>query len=39
VPRDFTIESGELTATLKVKRRVVELRYREEIEKLYEERA
>jgi long-chain acyl-CoA synthetase len=39
VPRDFTVESGELTATLKVKRRVVELRYREEIEKLYEERA
>jgi long-chain acyl-CoA synthetase len=36
--RDFTLESGELTPTLKVKRRVVELRYREEIEKLYEER-
>ena len=39
LPRDFTVESGELTPTLKIKRRVVELRYREEIEKLYGERA
>jgi long-chain acyl-CoA synthetase len=37
LPRDFTAEAGELTPTLKIKRRVVELRYREEIEKLYKE--
>jgi len=33
--RDFTIESGELTPTLKVKRRIVEQRYREAIERAY----
>jgi long-chain acyl-CoA synthetase len=37
--RDFTIESGELTPKLSVKRKVVEQRYREAIEELYTERA
>jgi long-chain acyl-CoA synthetase len=37
--RDFTIESGELTPTMKVKRRVVEKNYRDQIEALYAEPA
>jgi long-chain acyl-CoA synthetase len=35
LPRDFSIESGELTPKMSVKRKVVEQRYREEIEALY----
>jgi len=38
LPRDFTVESGELTPTLKVKRRVVEQRHRPAIEALYVEK-
>ena len=37
LPQDFSVESGELTPTLKVKRRVVEERYRAAIEALYTE--
>ncbi|MEU6055585.1 AMP-dependent synthetase/ligase [Streptomyces xanthochromogenes] len=35
LPQDFTVESGELTPTLKVRRRVVIERYAAEIEGLY----
>jgi long-chain acyl-CoA synthetase len=37
VPREFTIERGELTPTLKVKRRVVEQTCRELVEAIYRE--
>jgi len=37
--QDFTIESGELTPTLKVKRRVVEKNYRSQIDAVYGETA
>jgi long-chain acyl-CoA synthetase len=37
--KEFTIPSGELSATLKVKRRVVEERYREQIEEMFRRRA
>ena len=37
LPRDFSIETGELTPKMSVKRKVVEQRYRAEIEALYGE--
>jgi long-chain acyl-CoA synthetase len=37
--RDFTVDNGELTPTLKVKRRVVERNYQKDIEALYAEPA
>lgn len=35
LPTDFTIESGELTPSLKVKRKVLDKKYARDIEKLY----
>ena len=36
---DLTIEGGELTPTLKVKRRIIDLKYRALIDELYQEKA
>ena len=38
LPREFTIESGELSPSLKIRRRVVEERYRDLIEEMYQRR-
>ena len=34
-PRDFSADADEVTPTLKLKRRVIEKRFADEIEKLY----
>lgn len=35
IPKEFTIEGGELTPTMKVKRKVVTEKYKKEIDQLY----
>lgn len=35
LPKDFTVEAGELTPSLKVKRKVIDQKYKEEIEQLF----
>jgi long-chain acyl-CoA synthetase len=37
LPREFTIQAGELTPTMKVKRKVVEVNWRKEIDEIYRE--
>ena len=39
VPDEFSIASGEITPTLKVRRRAIEAKYRDQIEALYAEHA
>src|SRR5208337_3479389 len=35
LPRDFSVEGGELTVTLKLRRKVIRQKYKETIEKMY----
>jgi long-chain acyl-CoA synthetase len=35
LPREFTIEAGELTPTLKIRRKTIEQNWRAEIESIY----
>ncbi len=37
VPDEFTVATGEITPTLKLKRRVIETKYKQQIEQLYQE--
>ncbi len=37
LPRDFTVEDGELTPTLKIKRRIINQNFETEIESMYQE--
>jgi long-chain acyl-CoA synthetase len=35
LPKEFSIEAGEITATLKLKRKVIQKKYKELIDKMY----
>ncbi|MGJ5641380.1 AMP-dependent synthetase/ligase [Formosa sp. S-31] len=37
LPKEFSIETGEITATLKLKRKVIQQKYKELIDKMYKE--
>ena len=37
LPRDFTVEDGELTPTLKIKRRNINKNFSNQIESMYED--
>ncbi len=37
LPKEFSIEAGEITATLKLKRKVIQKKYKKLIEKMYKE--
>jgi long-chain acyl-CoA synthetase len=37
VPDEFTVATGEITPTLKLKRRVIEAKYKQQIEEIYQE--
>jgi long-chain acyl-CoA synthetase len=37
VPDEFTVANGEITPTLKLKRRVIETKYKQQIDELYQE--
>jgi len=37
LPKEFSIEAGEITATLKLKRKVIQEKYKEHIHKMYSE--
>jgi long-chain acyl-CoA synthetase len=37
VPDEFTVASGEITPTLKLKRRIIEAKYKQQIDEIYQE--